>query len=156
MIDVTAVVAASPEQVWAVLADGWRYAGWVVGASHVRAVDAGWPEVGSRVHHSVGPWPLVVNDDTEVVDVVPGRLLEMDARLWPVGTARVRLELTPTEQGTKVLMSEQMVAGPAGFLPKPVQAAVLVPRNRECLSRLADLAVGLASVSGTAGGSPSR
>jgi uncharacterized protein YndB with AHSA1/START domain len=141
MIDVTARIAAPPGQVWAVLADGWTYSGWVVGASHVRAVDPGWPEAGSRVHHSVGPWPLVVNDTTAVVAAVPGRLLELDARLWPLGAARVRLELSPDDEGgTTVVMSEQVVRGPASLLPKPVQAALLVPRNRESLSRLADLA----------------
>ena len=143
MIDVTERIAASPEQVWAVLATGWTYSGWVVGASHVRAVDPGWPEVGARVHHSVGPWPLVTNDATEVVGVEPGRMLELDARLWPFGAARVRLELSPADDsGTDVLMSEQVVRGPAAILPKAVQAVLLVPRNRESLSRLADLAVG--------------
>ena len=146
MIDVTERIAASPEQVWAVLATGWTYSGWVVGASHVRAVDPGWPELGTRVHHSVGPWPLVANDATEVVGVEPGRFLELDARLWPFGAARVRLELSPaddsgTDSGTDVLMSEQVVRGPAAILPKALQAALLIPRNRESLSRLADLAV---------------
>ena len=41
-------VAAPAEAVWAVLADGWQYATWVVGASRVRAVDAGWPRAGTR------------------------------------------------------------------------------------------------------------
>lgn len=147
MIDVTERIAASPEQVWAVLATGWTYSGWVVGASHVRAVDPGWPAVGTRVHHSVGPWPLVTNDATEVLGVEPGRWLELDARLWPFGAARVRLELSATDGGTgsgtggtDVLMSEQVVRGPAALLPKPLQAALLIPRNRESLSRLADLA----------------
>ncbi|MGB3444101.1 MAG: SRPBCC family protein [Actinophytocola sp.] len=140
MTDVTAVIAAPPERVWAVLADGWTYAGWVVGASHVRAVDAGWPEIGARIHHSVGPWPLVVHDTTEVVDVEPGRLLELDARSWPLGAARVRMELSRTDEGgTAVLMSEQVVRGPARLLPGPLQAALLIPRNRESLSRLADI-----------------
>ncbi len=140
MIDVTTRIAAPPEQVWAVLATGWTYSGWVVGASHVRAVDPGWPDVGTRVHHTIGPWPLVANDATEVVGVEPGRWLELDARLWPVGAARVRLSLSPADGGTEVVMSEQVVRGPASYLPRAVQAALLVPRNRESLSRLADLA----------------
>ena len=41
-------VAAPAEAVWAVLADGWQYATWVVGASRVRAVDAGWEVVAVR------------------------------------------------------------------------------------------------------------
>jgi uncharacterized protein YndB with AHSA1/START domain len=142
MIDVTAEIDAPLEQVWAVLAEGWTYAGWVVGASHVRAVDQGWPGTGNRIHHSVGLWPLTVSDTTEVVDVEPGRFIELDARAWPMGVARVRIELSRVDEGrTKVLMSEQVVRGPLKVLPKAVQAVVLIPRNRESLSRLADLAL---------------
>ena len=36
---VTRTVDAPAEAVWAVLADGWLYASWVVGASRVREVD---------------------------------------------------------------------------------------------------------------------
>src|SRR5215204_2061677 len=93
MTEVSLTVRASREQVFAVLADGWSFAGWVVGASHIRDVDPGWPAVGSRIHHSVGPWPLVVSDVTVVREVQPPRLIELDARLWPLGAARVRLEL---------------------------------------------------------------
>ena len=57
-------VAAPPEAVWAVLADGWQYGTWVVGASRVRAVDPGWPRAGARLHHSFGPWPAVISDAT--------------------------------------------------------------------------------------------
>ena len=49
-------IAAPAEAVWAVLADGWQYATWVVGASRVRAVDAGWPQGG----HPVTPQPRPV------------------------------------------------------------------------------------------------
>ena len=39
MITVTHQTPARPEQIWAVLADGWTYAAWVVGASRIRAVE---------------------------------------------------------------------------------------------------------------------
>ena len=52
-------IAASADDVWAVLEDGWLYPTWVVGASRMRDVDDNWPEVGSRLHHSVGNWPLL-------------------------------------------------------------------------------------------------
>jgi uncharacterized protein YndB with AHSA1/START domain len=39
MIDVKRTISAGPEQVWAVLADGWSYPLWVVGASHMREVE---------------------------------------------------------------------------------------------------------------------
>jgi hypothetical protein len=40
---VTRDVAATKQQVWDVLADGWSYSGWVVGNSRIRAVSASWP-----------------------------------------------------------------------------------------------------------------
>ncbi len=50
-------VSATPEQVWSVLADGWLYALFVVGAARMRDVDEGWPAVGTKLHHSVGSGP---------------------------------------------------------------------------------------------------
>jgi hypothetical protein len=35
--------SCSPEQVFAVLHDGWIYPVWIVGASRMRDVDDGWP-----------------------------------------------------------------------------------------------------------------
>src|SRR5205823_1407725 len=55
-------VAASPEQVFAVLADGWLYASWVVGAARIRDVDDGWPSPGTKIHHSIGAWPVFLHD----------------------------------------------------------------------------------------------
>ena len=51
---------SSPEQVFAVLQDGWTYPGWVVGATRMREVDEGWPAPGTKLHHSFGVWPLVI------------------------------------------------------------------------------------------------
>ena len=51
------------------LSDGWLYALWVVGAARMRDVDEGWPAVGTRLHHSVGTWPLLIDDTTEVLEV---------------------------------------------------------------------------------------
>lgn len=147
MIGVTRHVAASPEDVFAILADGWSYAGWVVGNSHVRDVDPGWPRVGARIHHSAGAWPLQMEDTTEVVSVEPNRLLELDARVWLFGAATIRFTLTPGHGGfgTDVLMEEEAVRGPGSLIPASVQALALRPRNIESLSRLADLAVGRAA-----------
>ena len=143
MAEVSIRVRANSERVFAVLADGWSYVGWVVGAAHIREVDTGWPAQGTRIHHSVGPWPLLVHDVTTVHAVDPPRSLELDARLWPLGTARIRLELTEVEPGvTEVRMTERAVRGPARFVPHVVQALLLVPRNRESLRRLAAMVVG--------------
>ena len=66
-------VHAPAEAVWAVVSDGWLYANWVVGTSRVRAVDSTWPDAGSRIHHSFGVWPAVIDDETVSLQVVPGR-----------------------------------------------------------------------------------
>ena len=47
---------------------------------------------------------------------------------------------SPAEEGTEVVMEEQLVSGPAALLPKPVQDAMLHARNVEALRRLAYLA----------------
>ncbi|MCM6774152.1 SRPBCC family protein [Nocardia sp. CDC159] len=137
-------VDATPEEVFAVLSDGWLYGLWVVGASHIRDVDKDWPAVGSRIHHSVGPWPLTRQDVTTVRAVEPPHLLELDARLWPVGAARIRLELTGRGANTVVRMHEYVCRGPGKVLPVDLQQLLLVPRNTESLHRLGDIAVGRA------------
>jgi hypothetical protein len=93
----------------------------------------------------VGPWPLVIQDTTEVVRCEPGQLLELDARLWPVGAARITFTLRPrSESLTDVRMTEQVVRGPSAFLPEFAQDLLLIPRNKETLRRLAALAQGRA------------
>jgi hypothetical protein len=140
MAVVSEVVPVPVQRVWDVLADGWSYGAWVVGASHVRKVDPGWPAVGAGIHHSVGAWPLVIKDVTRVLAVRPGEMLELDARLWPVGAATVRIELSAVPGGTEVVMVEGARSGPAAALPKPVQDVLLKPRNVETLGRLRALA----------------
>ena len=143
MAEVSLNVEAPVDAVWSVLADGWSYAGWVVGASHIRDVDTGWPKPGTRIHHSVGPWPLVIQDITEVVRCEPGSTLELDARLWPVGAARITFTLQARSGAlTHVRMAERVVRGPSAFLPAFAQDLLLVPRNKETLQRLDALARG--------------
>ena len=142
MATVQRVVPAPIERVFDVLSDGWSYSSWVVGASHIRKVDSGWPERGSRIHHSVGPWPLVVKDVTSVEHIDAPYRLVLKARLWPYGAATVRFDLTPASPGaTRVVMTEEVMEGPGRLLPSALQSALLVPRNRETLDRLSDLAV---------------
>jgi uncharacterized protein YndB with AHSA1/START domain len=74
VVEVSRIIRTGPERVFAVLADGWSYASWVVGADHIREVDDAWPGVGARVHHQVGPWPLHIKDQTSVRVVRPDRL----------------------------------------------------------------------------------
>ncbi len=143
MSEVSQQVPTSAARVWEVLADGWSYAAWVVGASHIRDVGASWPAVGARLHHSVGPWPLVVHDYTEVVACVPREVLELRARLWPAGEARVKFTITPAgADACRMSVEEHPTRGPAAWAHNPVFEGVLNARNVETLRRLADLAEG--------------
>jgi uncharacterized protein YndB with AHSA1/START domain len=134
------LVRATPEQVWDVLADGWLYPLWVVGATRMREVDDDWPAVGSRLHHSVGVWPLVVDDDTEVLEAVPGKRLVLNARAWPTGAAGVIIRLDAVGTETEVTIDEDAVAGPARLVPKPLRDLPITWRNVEALRRLAYVA----------------
>ena len=137
-------ISATPEQVWSVLADGWLYPLFVVGASRMRAVDETWPAVGSRLHHSVGTWPLLIDDTTEVLELEEDRRIVLKARGWPAGEARVEISLRPTADATVVTIVENATAGPGALIPKPVQDVQLHLRNTETLRRLAFVAEGRA------------
>jgi uncharacterized protein YndB with AHSA1/START domain len=134
---------ADPDAVWRVLSDGWLYPAWVVGASRMRRVEAGWPAVGARLHHSVGSWPALIDDTTSVTAVEPGRELRLRGRAWPLGEVAIRLQLEPRiGGGCTIVMEEEIISGPSRVLPQPVRAALIGPRNKETLSRLAYLAEG--------------
>jgi uncharacterized protein YndB with AHSA1/START domain len=138
MSTVSQDIGASPAEVFAVLADGWTYAGWVVGTAHIRRMEPGWPALGTRIHHSVGPWPLHIHDTSEVLEVEDGRRLTLRVRFWPAGQAIVHFELAPISGGCRMTMRETVTAGPVRWLP--FVGALLTVRNRETLSRLTDLA----------------
>lgn len=133
----TRIIHATPDQVWKVLSDGWLYPLWVVGASRMREVDDEWPAVGARLHHSVGSWPLLLDDTTHVVEVVPGATLRLKARAWPTGAAGVTLHLRPCGDETEVVMEEDAIEGPGRLVPKPMRDPLLGWRNVEALRRLA-------------------
>lgn len=128
--------------VWTVIADGWLYSGWVVGASRIRAVDEHWPATGSRLHHSVGAWPLVINDSTRVAAVEPGRSLELVARGWPLGEAKVVITLEDLGTQCRVSLAEDAIRGPGKLVPKVLRDALIGARNRETLDRLELMAAG--------------
>lgn len=147
MIATSATFEATRAQVWAVLSDGWLYAGWVVGASRIRRVDPQWPAEGAKIHHSVGSWPLLLDDDTEVLTCRPDRLLRLLARTRPVGESLVEIELKdrPGLGGCTVELREDTVSGPGLLIPAPLRQLALSPRNRESLRRLEYLVRGRVS-----------
>lgn len=142
-VPLTRRIAAPPSDVWSVLADGWLYATWVVGASRIRGVDRDWPGEGSRIHHSFGAWPALIDDITASVRCEPTRELVLNAKGWPAGEAHVRIRLAPDgADATKVTLEEDATAGPGRLVPRPLRQLVIVPRNTETLRRLGYLAEG--------------
>lgn len=133
-------VKSTPDQVWRVLADGWLFPLWVVGATRMREVDDAWPAPGARIHHSVGVWPLVIDDHTEVLESQPSSLMRLRARAWPSGEAEVVIRVVARPEGCRVTIDEDLVAGPGKLIPRPARALALKARNRETLRRLAWLA----------------
>lgn len=132
----------SPEAIFAVLADGWLYPVWVVGASRMREVDESWPAAGAKLHHSFGAWPAVIDDVTEMVEWEPPYRALLTAHGWPIGAARVELVVEPTTDGCHLQITEDAVAGPGKLVPKPVRDVMIGIRNAETLNRLRYLAEG--------------
>lgn len=141
----TRVIAAPPEAVFDVLADGWLYPVWVVGASRMRAVDEQWPSVGAKIHHSVGAWPALIDDSTSILEWDPPRKAVLQARLWPVGEATVALDVEPTGTGgSRLMITEEPSSGPMAWVPAPAAHIPIKIRNVETLRRLGYLAEGRA------------
>ncbi|WP_205472491.1 SRPBCC family protein [Nocardioides sp. SYSU D00038] len=136
----TRTMQATPEQLWEVLADGWLYPLWVVGASRMREVDDSWPAKGSQLHHSVGTWPMLIDDSTEVLESRPHSLLKLRARGWPAGEAQVTIRIQPHGDGCTVVLEEDVASGPGLLVPKPLRDVPLGWRNVETLRRLAFIA----------------
>lgn len=141
----SARIHTPPDQVWRVLADGWLYPLFVVGASRMRAVDETWPQPGARLHHSVGSWPVLLNDTTEVLESDPQHRLRLRAHGWPGGAADVELTLQPEGAWTRVVIEEDVVAGPARLVPAVLRQPPIAWRNTETLRRLVLLVEGRAS-----------
>ncbi|GAB3148030.1 SRPBCC family protein [Microbacterium neimengense] len=141
-------MSCTPEDVFAVMADGWLYPSWVVGASRMRSVDEAWPAEGAQLHHSFGVWPLLIDDTTEVREYDAPRRVVLRARGWPVGEARVLMEVRPSDDGCVVRITEDAVAGPGSWIPRWILNVPLHLRNAETLQRLAFLAEGRAAKRG--------
>ncbi len=83
---------------------------------------------------------MLLDDTTTVVNYSPNSRLELQARAWPAGEARVVITVSPDLHGCTVTITEDATNGPALLVPKPVRQAMLHWRNSETLQRLAYLA----------------
>ncbi|WJY01155.1 SRPBCC family protein [Curtobacterium sp. SP.BCp] len=138
------ILHCRPEDVFDVLRDGWLFTTWVVGASRMRGQDPGWPAVGTRIHHSFGVWPIVIDDTTTVEVWDPPHAMTIRPKGWPIGEARVALTVEEHRRGCKVTIVENAIAGPGSYVPDFLMQPAIWVRNHETLRRLGWVAAGRA------------
>jgi len=129
-------IQATPEQIWAVLADAHSYERWVVGAKDIREADGSWPEPGSMLQHTSGLGPLHLKDNTKVLESEPPHRLVLEARGRPLGIARIEIRLEPEGAATVVTMVEDAVRPVPAALVNATLSPLMHSRNVETLRRL--------------------
>ena len=90
----------------------------VVGNTRMRAVDPRWPALGALIHHTIGIWPVVLDDETAVESSTPLEELVLLAKGRPFGGARITLRLSDSGAGCRVEMAEVPVGGPLNWVPR--------------------------------------
>jgi hypothetical protein len=130
------LIRATPEEVWKVLADGERYADWVVGTARSRPLRGSWPEVGAALGYEVRLGPVKLHNETVVRRCLPGRELELEAKAGPLGTARIALELRSWGDDTLIIVDEHPLRGAGGMIHNVGVEALIQLRHREMLRRL--------------------
>jgi len=132
-------IEATPEQVWAVLADPMSYDRWVVGAKDIRKADGTWPEPASTLDHTSGFGPLQLKDNTKVLEAEPERRLVLEARGRPLGAARIEFRLEPEGTATRVTLIENTVRPALARILNPVVGPLIHARNVETLRQLEEV-----------------
>lgn len=136
MASICRSLAVPSEEVYRVLEDARALRILVPGARRIRRFDPRWPDVGSRVHHTSGVYPLVLRDTTEVLECDPGRRLVLVARLQALGAFEVCFDLSPEGQGTRLGVTERPVGGPFRLpLLRSVAEIAVALRNIEMMRR---------------------
>ncbi|KQW03412.1 SRPBCC family protein [Streptomyces sp. Root369] len=133
------LIKVSPSAVWAVLADGHRYAEWVVGTSHSEPVRGQWPHQDAAIRFQVPLGPLKLVNETVVRRCEEGVSLELEAHAGPLGTARIAIELRPWGEHCLAIVDEHPLQGAGGRLHNVGFEALIQMRHRTMLARLARL-----------------
>ncbi|GAA2587407.1 SRPBCC family protein [Actinomadura fulvescens] len=128
--------AAPREAVWAALADGARYADWVVGTREILREDPAWPAVGSQIEFAVGWGPLKYRNRTVVRICEPLDRLELEIKMGLLGAVRVAFQLLPWGEGAVLIVDEHPLRGISAGLHGPPGEVVLSLRNRLMLRNL--------------------
>lgn len=137
----TMVIQASPEEIFAVLAEPDTYPDWLVGAQHIREVDPAWPGVGSRFHHRIGFGPVSLPGSTSVRSFDEPTQLELGAGMGLLGEATVHIVVEAVPEGTRVTIQEEPRRGVVRLLwnvARPMVNLGLWGRNAISLSALAE------------------
>jgi hypothetical protein len=134
--------------VWDVLADGHRYAEWVVGTSESHPVRGQWPRTGAAIRYEVRLGPMRLNNETTVRYCEEGSRLELEANAGPLGTARIAIELRPWGEHCLVIVDEHPLRGAGGRVHNVGFEALIQLRHRAMLARLARLCEAEARVPG--------
>ena len=129
--------AASPADVFAVLVDPESYPHWLIGADRIRDVDSSWPAIGSKFHHVVGFGPLKIADDTEVIDIEDGRMLQLKVRARPLISAVATFRVVGEATSCVVTLEEEPAIRSIGNLVRPLLDPTVHMRNHRSLRRLA-------------------
>ncbi|CQR66040.1 SRPBCC family protein [Streptomyces leeuwenhoekii] len=133
------LIKASPEAVWSVIADGSRYAQWVVGTSESRPKRGHWPDLGAAIEYEVRLGPVRMTNETVVRRCVEGAVLELEAHAGLLGTARIAIELRSWGEQCLVIVDEHPLRGAGGALHNAGLEALIQLRHRAMLARLARL-----------------
>jgi len=125
--------------VWDVLADGHRYAEWVVGTSQSEPVRGKWPHKDAAIRFQVRLGPVRLANETVVRHCEEGASLELEAHAGVLGTARIAIELRPWGEHCLVIVDEHPLQGAGGRLHNVGFDALIQLRHRTMLARLARL-----------------
>ncbi|MDO0929280.1 SRPBCC family protein [Streptomyces sp. TG1A-8] len=131
------LIKASPARVWEVLADGDRYAEWVVGTASSRELRGRWPQKGASIAYRIRMGPFQVGNETVVRSCRAGSLLELEAKAGPLGTARISIEVREWGEHSLVRVDEHPLQGAGGTLHNMGFEALIRLRHRAMLARLA-------------------
>lgn len=133
------LIRVSPSAVWDVLADGHRYADWVVGTSQSEPVRGTWPHRDAAICFQVPLGPLRLVNETVVRHCEEGVTLELEAHAGVLGTARIAIELREWGEHCLVIVDEHPLRGAGGTLHNVGFDALIQLRHRTMLARLARL-----------------
>ena len=84
----------------------------------------------------------MLDDITESLEWQPPTRAVFKARGWPLGAARVEMEVEPRVDGCLIRITENVQAGPGLLILKPIRDGMIYMRNTETLKRLRYLAEG--------------